>query len=200
MGNKLWIVTIAFLCGSTLLRAQESSYPQQLNEFGLWGGYAPLPSQLLGTTSDHQLIDIGLRYGRVLKAGGNVKIDYTLDIIPVESMRQPTSARHEIVYGGGISPVGFRFDFMPRSRSQLFVAWTAGFVSSVRPIPIDEHGGTQFNFTFDYFQMGFRRFNARGNRAWMFGYKIQHISNAYRSNVNPGVDENVFFAGYSFYR
>ena len=82
MGNKLWIVTIAFLCGSTLLRAQESSYPQQLNEFGLWGGYAPLPSQLLGTTSDHQLIDIGLRYGRVLKAGGNVKIDYTLGACP----------------------------------------------------------------------------------------------------------------------
>jgi hypothetical protein len=115
-------------------------------------------------------------------------------------MRQPTSAGHEIVYGGGISPVGFRFDFMPRSRSQLFVAWTAGFVASVRPIPIDEHGGTQFNFTFDYFQIGFRRFNASGNRSWIFGYKIQHISNAYRSNVNPGVDENVLFAGYSFYR
>src|SRR6266705_590997 len=200
MRIKLWIASMAFLCSSTLVKAQESLYPRKLNEFGVWGGYAPFSSQLLGTTSDHQLADIGLRYGRTLKVGGNVKIDYILDIVPVAAMRQPTSAGHEIVYGGGVTPIGFRFNFMPRWRSQVFVAWTAGLVASVRPIPIDERRGTQFNYTFDFFQVGFRRFNANGNRAWMFGYKIQHISKAYRSNVNPGVDENVFFAGYSFYQ
>jgi hypothetical protein len=202
---------MALLCYSPFVKAQGSPYPGKLNEFGFWGGYAPFSSQLLGTTSDRQLMDIGFRYGRAIKQCDKaqsgevirpcrVQIDYTLDIIPVATMRQPTSAGHEAVYGGGVSPVGFRFAFLPRRRSQVFIAWTAGFVASVRPIPKDVPGGTQFNYTFDFVQVGFRRFNTNGNRAWMFGYKLQHISNAYRTNVNPGVDENVFFAGYSFYR
>jgi Lipid A 3-O-deacylase (PagL) len=211
MLRKLSFMIIGFLYCSSFIAGQESSYPPKWNEFGFWGGYAPFTSQLLGTTSDRQLLDIGLRYGRVIKhcRNGqisiktkpcNVQIDYILDILPVETMRQPTSTGHEVVYGGGVSPVGFRFDFLPRKRSQLFIAWTAGFVSSVRPIPEDVHGGTQFNYTFDFVNVGFRRFNADGSRAWIFGYKLQHISNAFRTNVNPGVDENVFFAGYSFFR
>jgi hypothetical protein len=211
MPKKLWLMTMSLLCFSPFINAQEQSYPQKLNEFGFWGGYAPFSSQLLGTTSDRQLLDIALRYGRVIKhcvnvqSGGqmkhcNVQIDYTLDVVPVATMRQPTSSGHEVVYGGGVSPLGFRFDFLPRRRSQLFLAWTAGFVASVRPIPKDVPGGTQFNYTFDFVQVGFRRFNADGSRAWMVGYKLQHISNAFRTNVNPGVDENVFFAGIAFHR
>jgi hypothetical protein len=211
MLEKLALTVLFFLCCSPFPRAQEPFYPQRWNEYGFWGGYAPFTVQLVGTTSDRQLLDIGLRYGRAMKLCEksqpgkepkpcHVQIDYTLDIIPVATIRQPTSTGHEVVYGGGVSPVGFRFDFLPRRRSQPFIAWTAGFVSSVRPIPKDVPGGTQFNYTFDFIQVGFRRFNASGDRAWMFGYKLQHISNAYRANVNPGVDENVFFAGYSFYR
>ena len=198
MLKKLLLMSTGLLCCSPFVRAQEPA--QKWNEFGFWGGYAPFTVQLLGTTSDRQLLDIALRYSRVIKHSGRVQIDYTLDILPVAAMRQPTSTGHEVVYGGGVSPVGFRFDFFPKRRSQTFIAWTAGFVESVRPIPKDVPDATQFNYTFDFIQVGFRRFNADRSRAWMFGYKLQHISNAYRTNVNPGVDENVFFAGYSFYR
>ena len=200
VAKKVCLATIVLLCCSRFGKAQESSFPSKLNEFGIWGGYAPFSSQLLGTTSGRQLLDIGLRYGRVIKHGGKVQVDYTLDVLPVATMRQPTSSGHEVVYEGGVSPVGLRVDFLPRRRSQAFIAGTAGFVASVRPIPRDVPGGTLFNFTFDFIQIGFRRFNTNGNRAWTFGYKLQHISNAFRTNVNPGVDENVFFAGYSFYR
>ena len=34
----------------------------------------------------------------------------------------------------------------------------------------------------------------------MFGYRFQHISNAYRSSLNPGMDANVIFVGYSFFK
>jgi hypothetical protein len=30
------------------------------------------------------------------------------------------------------------------------------------------------------------------------GYKFLHISNGFTSPVNPGVDNNVFYAGFSF--
>ena len=47
---------------------------------------------------------------------------------------------------------------------------------------------------------GFQRYNSSRTRAWMFGYKYQHISNAYRGEINPGVDLNTIFVGYSFYK
>ena len=32
------------------------------------------------------------------------------------------------------------------------------------------------------------------------GYRYFHISNAYTTSFNPGVDNNVFYVGYSFLR
>ena len=34
-------------------------------------------------------------------------------------------------------------------------------------------------------------------RAITLGYKFLHISNGFTSAVNPGVDNNVFYAGFS---
>jgi len=58
---------------------------------------------------------------------------------------------------------------------------------------------TQFNFTFD-FQAGVERFNSSGTRAWSFVAKVQHISNASRSSVNPGANIVMFSVGYSFFK
>src|SRR5208282_807447 len=102
MSRKLCFLILGFLCCLSRMEAQES-YPPKWNEFGFWGGYGPFPVQLLGTTSDRQLLDIAFRYGRAIKhcrqvqnGDGKTKpchiqIDYTLDIIPVETMRQPTN-------------------------------------------------------------------------------------------------------------
>jgi len=37
-------------------------------------------------------------------------------------------------------------------------------------------------------------------RAVTVGYKYQHISNGYRSNINPGVDAQMIFVGFSVFR
>ena len=58
---------------------------------------------------------------------------------------------------------------------------------------------TQFNFTFD-FQAGVEHFNSSGTRAWSFVAKVQHISNASRSSVNPGANIAMFSVGYSFFK
>ena len=60
--------------------------------------------------------------------------------------------------------------FSPHARVQPFLASTAGFLASVRPVPVDIPGGTQFNFTFD-FQGGVDLFNSSRTRAWRIGYK-----------------------------
>jgi hypothetical protein len=106
---------------------------------------------------------------------------------------------HETVYGGGINPLGLKLNFRRQHRFELFGASTAGFLASVQPVPVDIPHGTQFNFTFD-FQAGFQLFNESRSRAWVLGYKYQHISNGYRHSFNPGVDVNSIFVGYSFFR
>jgi hypothetical protein len=183
------------------------------NEFGIWGGYSVANSQIFGSTSDRQLGVFAVRYARTLYDKPSTALQYTLDVVPLETLRQFKYATcspspgvttfctngRETVYGGGVSPIGLKLNFRREHRLEPFIASTAGFVASVRPVPIDIPGGTQFNFTFD-FQTGVDWFNASRNRAWRFGYKYQHISNAYRHSFNPGVDVHVFSVGYSFFK
>ncbi|MGA7922002.1 MAG: acyloxyacyl hydrolase [Candidatus Acidiferrales bacterium] len=185
-------------------------YPPN-NEFGMWGGYSVGNSHVFGTTSDRQLGALGFRYGRTIYDAPSTSLQYTLDIVPVETLRQfkyqvcssssslngYCSNGRETVYGGGISPLGLKLNFRREHQFQPFIASTAGFVASVRPIPVDIPGGTQFNFTFD-FQAGMDFYNSSRNRVWRLGYKYQHISNAYRHSFNPGVDVHVIWIGYSF--
>jgi hypothetical protein len=194
---------------------QTPSSAQPLNEFGLWAGYAPDSARVIAVTSHRQLAVLGFRYGRTLLDRRLFSIEYTFDVLPVEIVLQPkvlgkivtTNPPHttyvlgpaEAVYAGGVNPFGLKFSLLRHKRFQPFVASTAGFVAAVRPIPLDVAKETRFNFTFD-FQLGFQRFNASRTRAWMFGYKLQHISNANRGDINPGVDLNVFFVGYSFFK
>jgi Lipid A 3-O-deacylase (PagL) len=37
-------------------------------------------------------------------------------------------------------------------------------------------------------------------RSFTIGYKYNHISNGYRSSINPGVDLQMIFAGFSIFR
>jgi hypothetical protein len=183
------------------------------NEFAIWGGYSVGNAQLIGIETNRQLGELAVRYGRTLFDKPQIALQYTLDVIPVETVRQytftecmptPTTTAfcangRETVYGGGVNPIGLKLNFRREHRFQPFIASTAGFVASVRPVPVDVPGGTQFNFTFD-FPAGVDWFNSSRDRAWRFGYKYQHISNAYRHDFNPGVDFHFIFLSYSFFK
>ncbi len=185
-------------------------YPPN-NEFGIWGGYSVGNSHVFGTTSDRQLGALAFRYARTIYDSPSTSLQYTLDIVPLEILRQfkyqPCSSSsslngyctngRETVYGGGINPLGLKLNFRREHFFQPYIASTAGFIASVRPVPVDIPGGTQFNFTFD-FQAGMDFYNSSRNRVWRLGYKYQHVSNAYRHSFNPGVDVHVIYVGYSF--
>ncbi len=194
--------------------AQQGGFQTGDSEFGVWASYAPQAPHVIGVTSPRQFAVLGFRYGHLIFDKPLASLEYTLDVNPVEIMLQPKiigshvnpaghtiyiTGSREVVYGGGINPLGLKLNFFREHQFQVMAASTAGFIASVRPIPVDIHGETQFNFNFD-FQLGFQRFNSSRTRAWMFGYKFQHISNGYRGQINPGVDLNTVFVGYSFYR
>lgn len=209
------IVLLTFLAAAPAAHCQIAENYQPKNEFGVWAGYSPDSPHVIGTTSHRQLGLLAIHYGRTLWENHFASFQYTIDVLPVELILQPkiTSAifttppprttfvegPREYVYAGGINPLGLKLNILRPRRLQPFIASTAGFVASETRVPIDAPGGTLFNFAFD-FQGGFQYYNPSRTHAWMLGYKLHHISNAGRTNLNPGMDSNVIFVGYSFYR
>src|ERR1700723_2003119 len=60
------------------------------NEFAIWGGYSVGNAQLIGIETNRQLGEFALRYGRTLFDKPHIALQYTLDVIPVETVRQYT--------------------------------------------------------------------------------------------------------------
>jgi Lipid A 3-O-deacylase (PagL) len=209
---------VAMLALPPIARCQDSTHipNQPPNEFGVLGSISVNSPDLYGSRAHGQFGSVGLRYARVLSSSRHRVIEYTLDVLPAEVMHELSyspclvvsggtivgshcAAGHQTVYGGGVSPFGWKFNFFPQRRFQPFAALVGGLVFSTARIPTDVPGGALFNFTAEW-QLGFERFNASRKRAWIFGYKMQHISDAFRTSVNPGVDLNVLFLGYSFFK
>ena len=171
------------------------------NEFGVWLGGSFHSPTLIGTARERKLLLLGLRYGRVLGGSENVAVEYVADVLPVAIVFQPDLARrvgqsqNTAVYSAGVSPIGFRLVFNRQGRLKPFAETTGGFLYSKHAVPLDIPNATRFNFTFD-FGGGVQLFTS-AHQAVMMGYKFHHLSNAYRSRVNPGLDGNVFYVGLS---
>ena len=115
---------------------------------------------------------------------------------PGESLPQFVSAH--AVYGFAVTPLGFTADFGHRRRVYPFLQTNEGIIASSEPIPINVTGATGLNFLIDV--GGGVRIQTSRRRAISLGYKFLHISNGFTSAFNPGVDNNVFYAGFSILR
>jgi hypothetical protein len=211
---QIWaIASLSAAMLTTSTRAQQ--FPPN-NEFGVWGAFSANSPDVY-TSQGHIQFDVAaFRYGRLLHKAHSSTIEYTVDVEPVEVSRANVYQSCQIlfhgkvqpgycaigkqwIYGGGLSPFGFKFNFRPSRQWQPFAAFSGGFVMSQQAIPDDIPKATRFNFTGEI-QLGMEHFNRKRTRAWIFSYKLQHISNGFRSSVNPGVDLNMLSVGYSFFR
>ena len=192
--------------GSGNQRTGQDSYSldKGMNEFGIWGGGSLDSPAVIGTAEDRRFLTIGLRYGRILGGSKKVAYEYTVDAVPVAVVFQPNFARafnrnpDRAIYGAGMSPIGFKVNFNRRGWVKPFAGTSGGFLYFQRPVPDDIPLATKFNFTFE-FSGGVQIFT-RSRSAVTLGYRFQHISNAGRSEVNPGLDANVFYAGFSLFK
>jgi hypothetical protein len=175
-----------------------------LNEWGVWGGGSFDSPTVLGTAEDRKFLILALRYGRILGGSKRIAYEYTVDAVPLAVVFQPDFVRafnrhpDHSIYGAGISPIGLKANFNRQGRIKPFVSGSAGFLYFKHPVPFDVPLATRFNFTFD-FSGGVQIFTD-SRRAVTLGYRWHHISNAYRSGVNPGLDANIFYAGFSLFR
>ena len=99
------------------------------------------------------------------------------------------------VYGFAATPIGFTFDAWRSSRIYPFAQVDGGLIKSSEPVPYNVPGATSGNFLVSL--GGGVKIPAGKSLAFSAGYKLMHMSNAGRSSFNPGLDNNVFFAGIS---
>jgi hypothetical protein len=199
------VLTVA--CGASVYAAVCNSTVPQKHDFAFLGGYSPASSTWIGTTTDRKFALTGFQYGYTCWTVGKADISYTPAVLPLTFLLQPAQANYRTfsppvipahaVYGAGVLPVGFTVHF-GRGKVRPFFSAHGGIYASTEPIPINAADATGLNFLFDFGPGVSVRVGAHA--AVQGGYKFLHISNAYTTRFNPGVDNNVFFIGFSLLR
>ena len=139
---------------------------------------------------------------------GQAAISYTGTFLPLAMVIQPHyslrvgNITQEVpahtVYGISALPIGFTFDF-GRGRSWgVYTDTHGGIIASAERVPIDATNATGLNFLFDL--GGGVRWSIGQRNAIRTGYRFLHISNAGTTPFNPGLDNNVLYASWSFLR
>lgn len=163
-------------------------------------GYSPVSATLIGTASDRRFVLAGFDYSYRCWGWQHASISYTGGLFPAAILLQPTQAfaPAHAVYGFGVTPLGFTFDFARNRKVYPFLETDEGIIASTQPIPENVPGGTGLNFLVDF--GGGVRIKSGDRHAITLGYRFLHISNGFTTDVNPGVDNNVFYVGFSFLR
>ena len=164
------------------------------HDFQFFAGYSPASATLIGTTTDRRMLLAGFAYGYRCWSWNSVSISYTAAAMPLATLIEPGHS----VYGFAVAPVGFTFQFARERRVHPFVETMGGIIASSQPIPQNQPDASGLNFFFDF--GGGIRWRAGQRGAVSMGYRFLHISNAGTTRFNPGVDNNVFYAAYSFLR
>jgi Lipid A 3-O-deacylase (PagL) len=178
----------------------DSSPSEPRHDFEFLAGYSPVSVTLIGTTTDRRFILAGFSYSYRCWAWPSVSISYSGEFMPAAVLLQPGQYLPQFVpahavYGFAVAPLGFTMDFGRRHKVYAFLQTNEGIIASSEPIPINVTGATGLNFLIDL--GGGVRIKTGERHTLSLGYKFLHISNAFTSPVNPGVDNNVFYAGFS---
>ncbi len=180
------------------------------NEFEFFAGYSPASSTLIGTEPDRRFVLAGFSYSYRCWIWNSISLSYSPAAMPAAILLQPVETIYNFtppyrrlspahaVYGFGMAPVGFTLDLWRSRRVHPFAEALAGVIASTEPIPENQPDASGLNFLFDL-GVGIR-WRTSAKRAISIGYRFFHISNAGTTSFNPGVDNNVFYLGYSLLR
>ena len=193
--SALWLLLAVSFIGA------QSEEPGK-NELMVWGGMSPDSTtafKVFGRTEDARFGLVSLRYSRRFNNSDVVNLKYTGDVTPIAILdfRQPFIAPEvrTSTYGFGTAPFGIQAVFRPRKKVQPFVGLNGGFLYFNKQVP--GVFGTHFQFTAAV--EGGIDIRLKNRKAVTLGYKYFHISNGNRGIINPGIDNNVFYAGYTFF-
>lgn len=180
------------------------------HEFEFFAGYSPVSSTLIGTETDRRFMAAGFTYAYRCWIWDSVSLSYSATAMPAAILLQPSEVLYNpatfnqrvspahAVYGFAVAPLGFTLDLWRKRRFHPFAETIEGLIASTEPIPENQPDATGLNFLFDV-GAGVR-LETSPHSAVSMGYRFLHISNADTTSFNPGVDNNVFYIGYSLFR
>lgn len=181
------------------------------NEFGFWaGGSFKATTAFAGLTEaearDRKFFIAAVRYGRTLWANDSVALQYTLDAIPLavatSNIRSSTTIggvttfQRDTTYGAGVTPLGLQLDFANGSKVHPFIHVNGGLLVFTQSMPLPDSGRVAL---VGETGAGLRIFTSE-RRAVTLGVRFHHISNGDRSGSNRGLNQFVFYGGFSIFR
>jgi Lipid A 3-O-deacylase (PagL) len=193
---RLVLSSLVLLAAARPAFAQSGDAPMPFErgtiEISVIGG-TTLPTSLFRANGDHRLTMASLSIGRVMAgSAGRGNLELLVDITPFIQVNQPDSVR-----GWSVSPLFIRWNFpaIGARGPRIFGEVSGSLLFTNAPVPVRT---TTFNFRDE---AGFGvRFEDSPGRAWLVGYRFQHISNAGRVRPNPGANFNFLYMGISFLR
>ena len=174
-----------------------------VHEFGAWWGLSLMTGHIWGYAPDVKYMPIDVSYSYLFnKDSHRWAFRYAPEITALAMLDEigfhPTNRynQRQRAYGSGVSPVGFRANFLPDSRVQPYLSGDGGFIYFDQRVLSPQ--GSQFMYTIDY-GCGLQFFR-KSRQSWSLGYRYQHLSNANISHHNPGTDANTFYVAVSRFR
>jgi len=165
--------------------------PHQPSEWSAAAGFAN-SVKLFESTSGRSYAVQTIGYARELTGdlrifGIRGRFAWGIEGMPVFAQLEPTH-----MYGIGIAPVVWRWNFPPQPKWSAFMELSMGGLWTSDELP--EKTG-RINFTAHW--GGGVRVLPRGAHALLIGYRFQHFSNGNQLGSNPGVNSHVLIAGWS---
>ena len=170
----------------------EASAGQAVSSEWVIGAGAAWGIRIFHSTGDRRYAVQTVSWGRELTGDigpGFVRgrFAWAIEAIPVFAQTHPTD-----VYGAGIAPVLWRWNFVPQPRWSAFGELSMGGLWSSAPVP---EATRRANFTAHW--GGGVRFHTSPGRSLVLAYRLQHISNGNQLLTNPGVNSHVVLVGWS---
>jgi lipid A 3-O-deacylase len=188
-----FLATLVLFCSSAAMAQASKPLDGHPWELAIWGsGGFSVP----GGTRDTQMMNIGLRFGKVLTSDhaasflrGN--FEWSADVIPVYYFWQPAPAKN--AYAAGFNPVNLTWNFTSLGSTVPYVELGGGVIFSDNNVPANTN---QTNFL-THAALGFHFF-VREKRALTLSTRYEHVSNAGLATPNPGINTVQFTLGWDW--
>jgi opacity protein-like surface antigen len=188
------LLLLALVAAPAAAAAQPSSTPLRsgANEVTIGGGVA-WGVEVFHSAADHDFAFQTLSWGRVLTAPRGPgalrgRLQWAIEVVPVFGQYAPRG-----VYGVGVSPILWRWNFEPRGRLLPFAELSGGGLWTTEPVPERTTGS---NFT-AHLGAG-ARWMTSDRQGLVLAYRFHHISNGNRIDRNPGVNSHQAYVGWTW--
>ena len=174
--KRLLVLAVCLYAGIAL--AQEH-LEDGAREFQVWTGGGP---SVPGGTKNTGVFNAGVRFGWILTRPHGPsflkgRFEYAVDAVPLFLVFQ----KKNTAYGGGVNPLGLRWNFATRGKVAPYLELNGGTLFSNHDVPL---GTTNVNFT----SAAAFGFHFLGKYAWSLEARYMHISDAGISTPNPGIN------------